>query len=167
MKSTGKKIFIVDDDKWYAALIEKYLSEVSDHFFEYFEDGVSMLSKLHYEPDLIILDYHLNGENGKHATGMEVLYELKELSPNIPVIMLSGLQDVQIAVDLLKYKATDYVVKDSNAPKKLEAAIDGLFQAQNVIGEKTSLSEKASRVRKQMILSFSVIALVVLLLFLL
>lgn len=166
MNESKKTIFIVDDDLMYAKVIEKYLSTREDLHFEIFTDGEHMLNRLHYNPSLIILDYHLNGATERNANGMAVLNELKALNPTVPVVMLSGLQDVQIAVDLLKFNATDYIVKDANAPKKLMETVNKIFTIQEHSETAGKYKKRAFKVRQQLLISFSVVALIALLLFL-
>ncbi|HQT26895.1 MAG TPA: response regulator, partial [Burkholderiales bacterium] len=59
-------------------------------------------------PNLILLDYHL-----PDMDGMEFLARLGTENPEIPVIMLTGAQDIAIAVESMRCGARDYLIKDA------------------------------------------------------
>jgi len=66
------------------------------------------------EYDLIFLDYHLGEWNG-----LDILQDIREKGYLIPVIMLTGQGDQEIAVQAMKSGATDYLVKSSLTPESL------------------------------------------------
>ncbi|MBF0207974.1 MAG: response regulator [Oligoflexia bacterium] len=68
------------------------------------------------EYDLILADYNLPGLNG-----MTILRTAKSLSPHVPIIFVTGAIGEDMAVELIKQGATDYVLKDR--PDKLPLAI--------------------------------------------
>ncbi len=83
------------------------------------ENGPSALECLRSGPfDVVILDYSLPGMNG-----LEVLREIKQINPNIPVIMVTGQGDETIAVDAMKNGAHDYIIKIKNYHEALPATI--------------------------------------------
>ncbi len=124
--NTRKLIFIVDDDPFINMLVLKrftsqgYLLEA----FGYGEDCISALSK---NPDLIILDYYFVNHDHKVMNGMEVFDKIKELKPDIPVIMLSGQDKGEIVLELARKGIDDYIIKDSNLIDNLSVAIGELF----------------------------------------
>ena len=59
--------------------------------------------------DLVILDLMM-----PHVSGHELLTEITEMYPEIPVIIASGKQDVDVAIDCMKYGAVDYLNKPIN-----------------------------------------------------
>ena len=76
-----------------------------------------------YNPDLILSDYML-----PQFTGMKALLIVKEISPNLPFIIVTGSMNEEIAVDCMKAGASDYIIKENL--KRLGVAIIGSFKKQ-------------------------------------
>jgi polysaccharide export outer membrane protein len=55
--------------------------------------------------------------------GFEVLNKIKRFDPNINVVMVSGQEDLQIALNALKYGAFDYIIKGDQEIEKMESVI--------------------------------------------
>ena len=86
-------------------------------------------------PDIIILDYHLNGIQKNAINGIETLDRIKKINPDIPVIMLSSQDQIEVAVNCMKHLAYDYIVKSETAFIRLQKAITFIFHNQKI--EKT------------------------------
>ena len=110
----GFKVFVVEDDVWYAETLQHFLSLNPDVEVKVFGSGEELLENLYLNPSVITLDYSLPGIDGS-----ELLAKIVEKRPEIPVIMLSGQEDVAIAVTLLKEGAYDYIVKDENTQDRV------------------------------------------------
>ena len=108
------KIFIVEDDLIYAKILAYHLSLNPEYETEIFKDGASLLKNLYKNPSIISLDYNL-----PDMSGMEILKRIREFNADIPVIIVSGQQDVLTAVDLLKMGAYDYIIKDQDTKERL------------------------------------------------
>jgi len=80
------------------------------------EDIVRKLTESNY--DLFFLDYRLGEWNG-----LDILKEIREKGYMLPVIMLTGQGDQEIAVQAMKTGATDYLVKSSLSPESLSKTI--------------------------------------------
>jgi two-component system, OmpR family, response regulator len=124
-----KLIFIVDDDPFINMLVVKRFTSAGYRLeaFKYGEDCLSSLSK---NPDLIILDYYFVNDDHKVMNGMEVFDKIKELKPEMPVIMLSGQEKGEIVLELARKGIDDYIIKDSNLIDNLNVAIGELFDRQ-------------------------------------
>lgn len=124
--SSQKLIFVVDDDPFINMLVVKRFTSEGYRLeaFGYGEDCISSLSK---NPDLIILDYYFVNHDHKVMNGMEVFDKIKELKPEIPVIMLSGQDKGEIVLELARKGIDDYIIKDSNLIDNLNVAISELF----------------------------------------
>jgi DNA-binding NtrC family response regulator len=59
---------------------------------------------------VIILDYHLDGIDKNAMNGIETLDKIKEYDSDIPVVMLSSQDKIDVAISCM-HKAFDYVVK--------------------------------------------------------
>ena len=86
-----------------------------------------VLMRLNKNPDLIILDYYFVNNDQKVMNGMEVFDKIKELKPDIPVIMLSGQEKGEIVLELARKGIDDYIIKDNNLIDNLNVAIGELF----------------------------------------
>ncbi|WP_231557051.1 response regulator [Flavobacterium sp. AED] len=69
------------------------------------------MENLSRNPDIIILDYQLDGIVENAMNGLETLDKIKAFNPQIPVIMLSSQDKIEVAINYIQYKAFDYVVK--------------------------------------------------------
>lgn len=108
------KIFLVEDDVIFAKIISYHLSLNPDNQVEIFPDGRSMIKNLYKNPGLITIDYNL-----PDMTGLEVLKQVREFNLDIPVVIVSGQQDLATAIELLKKGAYDYLLKDQDTKERL------------------------------------------------
>lgn len=143
------KIFIVEDDTFYGEMLKYHVSLNPDYEVERFATGKECLNNLYKNPATITLDYSL-----PDISGMEVLRKIKEFNQEIPVIIISGQEDVRTAVSLLKEGAYEYFVKDEdtkdrlwNTLKNIRESI-GLKQEINVLKEEIGKKYKFSNVIK-------------------
>ncbi len=108
------KIFIVEDDPLYGEMLKYHLSLNPDNEVVKFETGEECLRNLYQAPSLISLDYSL-----PDMSGFEVIKKVKEYNQDIPIVIVSGQEDVATAVKLLKDGAYDYFVKDEDTKERL------------------------------------------------
>lgn len=126
------KLFLVDDDVVYLRLLEIDFAQKTDFTFESFATGELCVTKLSQKPDMIILDYYLDSVEKNAMNGIETLDRIKAFNPNIPVIMLSSQDKIEVAIDCMHHKAFDYVVKSETAFIRLQKAINTFFQTQKL-----------------------------------
>ena len=128
MKRNKKiKIFLVDDDAMYLKLLEIEFMNHADFSIATFATGELCLASLSQGPDVIILDYLLDGIQKDAMNGIETLDKIKEFDPQIPVIMLSAQDKIEVAVDCMLHKASDYVVKSETAFLRLQKTITAIL----------------------------------------
>lgn len=115
MPSSALTVFIVEDNAWYSELLAYKLSQNPDYIVRQFSSGQDCLRHLASEtPDLITLDYSL-----PDASGEQILAQLREKLPDVPVIVISAQENVSTAIEMLKKGAYDYFVKDSETADRL------------------------------------------------
>jgi DNA-binding NtrC family response regulator len=112
------KIFIVEDDPWYGEILEYHLSLNEDYVITRFETGQHMLANLHKKPDLISIDFSL-----PDYTGDKLYQKIRDVDDSIPVIVISGQEEIAVAVNLLKMGVSDYLIKDDNTKDLLWNAV--------------------------------------------
>lgn len=125
--SNKKLIYIVDDDPFINKLVVKRLT-TDEVKVEAFESGEDCLDAMHRNPDLIILDYLFIREDKEFMNGMQVLDKIKELKPDMPVIMLSGQDKGEIVLELARKGIDDYIIKDNNLIDNLNTAVNEVLQ---------------------------------------
>ena len=105
------QITLIDDDPQMREMLNDFFtgkyahSEVSTY-----ATGEEALSKMMVEPQLIVLDYHLDSSDAMAMNGLQVLKKLKDKFPNVPVIFLS-----------------DYIVKNESAFHRLEILFNNIL----------------------------------------
>ena len=123
---------MVDDDALYLRALEIEFLHHADFDIETYPTGELFLKHLSEQPDLIILDYHLDGIHSNAMNGIEVLDAIKALQPELPVIMLSSQDKIDVAINCMHHKAFDYVVKNETAFIRLQKAISTIFMYRNM-----------------------------------
>lgn len=121
------KLFLVDDDAMFLKLLEIEFLQHADFEIETYATGELCLENISYNPDVIILDYLLNGINKNAINGIETLDKIKSLNSDIPVIILSSQDSIEVAIDCMHHRAYDYVVKSETAFLRLQKIITSIF----------------------------------------
>ena len=127
-KKNKIKLFLVDDDALHLKSLEIEFHEHADIDIETYQTGELCIEHLSNNPDIIILDYHLNGIDLDAMNGIQTLDKIKEFNENISVIMLSSQDDINVAVNCMHHKATDYVVKSETAFMRLQKIISDILE---------------------------------------
>jgi two-component system, NtrC family, response regulator AtoC len=131
------KIFVVEDDPWYGKILEYQLSQNPDHEVTLFTTGKDCIRNLSKKPDLISIDYTL-----PDIDGMGLLKAIKDYNSNIPVVVISGQEDVNTALSLLKKGASDYFIKDDSTIELLLNALKNAKEKQSLRNEVETLKEE-------------------------
>ncbi|PKV64258.1 MULTISPECIES: sigma-54 dependent transcriptional regulator [unclassified Polaribacter] len=130
-------IFIVEDDPWYSQILQYHLSLNPDYEVTLFSSGQECLSKMSLKPDLITLDFLL-----PDLRGDKIYKKIREVNPNVPVIMISSQEDIAVAVKLLKMGVSDYIIKDEATKDLLWNSIIRIRETQNLKKEVAYLKEE-------------------------
>jgi DNA-binding NarL/FixJ family response regulator len=109
--STAKKIFIIDDDEMLTMALSDYLTRSVSHDIQVYHTGEEALKRLDEEPDVVVLDFHLNTVNQSAANGLEILKQIRKQMPNVRVIMLSSQESYGKAAQTIQKGAENYVIK--------------------------------------------------------
>ncbi|MDI1305983.1 MAG: response regulator, partial [bacterium] len=133
MKNDTKiKIFLVDDDALFLKSLEIEFLENADFIIETYPTGELCVANLSNTPDVVILDYQLDGIVENAMNGLETLDKIKTFNPNIPVVMLSSQDKIEVAINCMHHKAFDYVVKSETAFVRLQKIITTIFKYQKM-----------------------------------
>lgn len=129
MSKTNKiKIFLVDDDVVYLKMLEIEFLNQGDFILETYSTGKLCLQNLKNKPDVIILDYLLDGIDKTAWNGIDTLDKIKAINPEVPVIILSQQDKIEVAVECMHHKALDYVVKSETAFVRLQKIISDVME---------------------------------------
>ncbi len=121
------KLFLVDDDALFLKSLEIQFLQHADFTIKTFATGELCMANLSQSPDVIILDYHLDGIDKNAMNGMETLDKIKAYNPDIPVVMLSSQDKIAVAINCMHHRAFDYVVKSETAFMRLQKVITSIF----------------------------------------
>jgi two-component system, NtrC family, response regulator AtoC len=136
-------IFIVEDDPWYGEILDYHLSLNPDYNIRKFTNAKDLLNNLYLKPDLVTIDFSL-----PDMTGDRLFQKISEIDNQLPVIVISGQEEIAVAVDLLKKGVTDYIIKDDNTKDLLWNAVIKIRETGNLKKQveelKTELGHKFS-----------------------
>ncbi len=157
----GSSILVVDDEQHMRWIIEKALLK-DGYRVVHAADGAEALAALdQYGPDLALLDLRL-----PDMSGIEVLRSMKQISPKMPVVMITAHGTVESAIEAMKIGAVDYIskpfdmeelkliIKRSLEVLELASEVDYLREelgekiSPNLIGSSGSLKEVKELVTK-------------------
>lgn len=140
MSYQNYKVFIVEDDKWYNNFLQYTVSLNPEYIVESFFNAKDALANLHKKPDLITVDYSL-----PDIKGDELIKKIKDQLPDVQIIVISGQEDVQTAVQLLKLGVYDYILKDEDTKHRLLNTIQNARSNTSLKEEIVSLREEVAK----------------------
>jgi DNA-binding NtrC family response regulator len=138
IEQSTRYIFLVDDEPIQNEMLKDYLSERFQYQIKTYESGEGAIKDMHLNPEVIVLDFHLNSHLPDAQNGVEVLKRLKEKNTNTQVIMLSGQDKLEVAIDSMKHGAYDYVVKGETAFSRMENILNNINELSSIKAANTN-----------------------------
>ena len=134
----NRHIWVVDDDESIRWVLERGLSEKGMDV-KTFDSASKVIKKLETEnPQLILTDIKMPGKSG-----IDLLDEVKELRPEIPIIIMTAHSDLESAVESYEHGAWEYLPK----PFDIEEAVSMVQRATSVEGkEKEEISDSKAEI---------------------
>lgn len=132
----NSKILAIDDDKNFLVSMKKML-ELREYSVDTISNSntvIEAIKKADY--DVILMDVKMPG-----FSGIELFSAINEISPETPVIMISGQSNIQIAVDLIKKGAFDFIEKPLEI-EKLYISLNNALSRRTLVQEKNILFEE-------------------------
>jgi two-component system OmpR family response regulator len=123
-----KTVFIVDDDKNQATMVADHLGKFKHLTIKTFSSGEECLENLTLNPQIIFLDYNFDKAGAGAMNGIKILDKIKEKNPNIEVVMFSGQEKIEIAVNTMKHGAFDYIIKNESSFHRSENVIKNIIR---------------------------------------
>ena len=123
-------LVVIDDDKSFRSYLTTLLEAIGHRVtcFASGEEAVEALEK-GLAPSMIILDIIMEG-----LSGIEVLKKVRRIREDLPIIMLTGVDQTQTIVEAMRFGASDYLVKPFEA-EELEIAIRNVFEKADLVDE--------------------------------
>lgn len=140
MTGNSVKIFVVEDNDWYNRLLVHTLSLNPDYEVKSYFNGQDFLAALHERPDIVTLDYRL-----PDMTGNELLKQIKQLYPDIQIILISEQNDINTVVELLKMGAKDYILKSQDIRDRLLNTVQNIRNEMGLVKEITELRREVQK----------------------
>lgn len=108
MSLNGERLIIIDDDAMVNEVLTYILGDAYD-VKSYFSAEEALTKASLSDVDVIITDVNLPG-----MSGIEFLGRIQAVDPNIPVIVITALNDIDVAISALKNGAFDFILKPFN-----------------------------------------------------
>ena len=127
-------VFIVDDEPMHAQMMEDNLRAKYPSFEIYkYKTGEECNDNMDKNPSIVILDYHLDAVDKSARNGIQILEHIKRNYDNTEVIMISGQDRIDVAIDCMRSGAYDYIVKNETSFIRTENALERLFKHREVL----------------------------------
>jgi two-component system, NarL family, sensor histidine kinase UhpB len=129
MKEKVIRILLVEDNPGDALIIKEMLSEIYDNNFELvhfkrLDDGVKHVKE---DIDIMLLDLNL-----PDSEGIETFNTMNKYAPELPIIILTGLLDEDLAINIVSEGAQDYLVKGQIDRQLLSRSIKYSIERKNI-----------------------------------
>lgn len=146
MTTNDLKILVADDDSFVREMLCAIL-ESEGYIVETASNGTEALSTYRKEKkfDLIISDMNM-----PEMSGLEIIKEIRGNDNKVPIIILTGNNEISIAIDALKSGANDYLLKDENIQDVILIAIDKVMENYRLKKQNFELLQDLERKNKEL-----------------
>ena len=121
-----RKLFLVEDDPMFAEMLMDFLKSRPQWEVIYFPTGEDCLKEAYQDPDVVIIDYHLDSIKSNGMNGIDTMIQIKKVSPGAHCIFLSGQEKYGVALQTISHGAENYIFKDENAFVEIVKILDGI-----------------------------------------
>lgn len=135
----GFKVLIIEDDDFFFNIIKRFLIQNGFNEVDLFHAVSISSTKRDYSQvnfDVILLDLNLIDSEGE-----QTFFEIERLFPDIAIIILSGISDHNLSLDIVKKGAQDYLIKSDLNPSTLIKSIKYSYERKRLENE-VKISEK-------------------------
>jgi len=134
-------VIVVDDDPFVLDSVELLLS-ASGFEVHPFSNGYDALARMQqFPPHLVLTDVHM-----PHITGIELLEKIRSFDREIPVILMTGYAELEMAVSAIKQGAFDFIIKPFSPPYLIHAVGKGINLKRLMLIEKNYKMELEQKV---------------------
>jgi len=148
MDSATIKILLVEDNPADADLLSEFLEEADETQWslvhvEKLKDALQTLSENHF--DVILLDLSLPDKQG-----LATVVQTHETAPDLPIVVLTGLNDKVTSLEALRQGAQDYLVKGKIDSNLLVRAIGYAIERSNTLKQLRQSEEQLQRLNEEL-----------------
>ena len=118
------KVLVVDDDSFIREVLADIL-QAEDYAVDTAEDGAEAFAKCTADPDIEIV---ISDMNMPHVSGMELITKLREMGSDVPIIILTGNNEISVAINALNHGANDYLLKDENIQETVSISVSRVLE---------------------------------------
>lgn len=140
------QILLVEDNKDFAKLVQVYLQRHDPKRFSvaWTENHADAMAWLREAPrvDLVLMDYFLPGK-----TGLEIAREIATAYENVPIVFLTVNRDFELALEVMKLGAAEYLVKEEISSPVLPKTILAVIEKQQLRDRLMNLEISRQRLR--------------------
>lgn len=141
-------ILLIEDNPDDAVLIQETLADTGNTSFEWvwvdrLSEGLDELAS--GRGDVVLLDLSLPDSHG-----LETFTKAQSQAPDVPIILLTGLDDEELAVQVVQKGAQDYLVKSHVEGQVLARSLRYAIERQNLLGEVVRQSRELARVNEEL-----------------
>lgn len=133
-----KTILLIEDDPDFAQLIRAALSEDTFEIRLVATMAAALALLQQFKPEAILADLTL-----PDSSGFDTFLRVKKHAPGIPIVVLTGLDDDQVAIRAVEYGAQDYLVKASLQPKLLARSMNMALSRQALTDQRSQAATPA------------------------
>jgi CheY-like chemotaxis protein len=149
-------ILLVEDNKDFARLVNIFLNKYEKDKFHtiWRENGSAALAEVesNKDIDIILMDYFLPGMNG-----LEITKALQERKINLPIVFLTVNKDFELALEIMKLKVEDYLVKEEITSPVLPKTVLEVIEKHNLKNKLIQLEVRQKRIEAMMSVVYNVV----------
>jgi len=139
------RVLVIDDSQHIRDFLIEYVLEPNGFEVDYAVNGAEGLRKaLHDPPDLILMDYEM-----PLMTGREVMRELHNKGNKVPVILMTASGSEELAIEVFRLGASNYVMKPFQPDEMLDA-MEGALAVARLIRERDAIMQQLLQANKQL-----------------
>lgn len=122
-----KSIYVVEDDATSRTMMLDFLEQYKGVLLKSFLTGEMCIGEMIHTkeyPDIVLMDYYLDGSRVATYTGNDTLAKIKQLSPQTRIIMFTSADYDHIAKASKELGASDFIIKGPKAFEEVKSIID-------------------------------------------
>jgi len=118
------KVLVVDDDVFIREVLADIL-QAENYAVTTAEDGGEAFAKFSADPDIGLI---ISDMNMPQVSGLELINRLRAISSDVPVVILTGSNEISLAINALNCGANDYLLKDENVQETVSISVSRVLE---------------------------------------